>query len=181
MRQRILFIAVALVLVAGIVIRRYGQLRVEFDNTRFFTNAGIALSLATRDEVNAPSAPRSDELRNFEYNPLPRLHAMYPETLKKSLIDPFFPTALSDRYLLTSFGYVEHAEWTPPESPWRNKPVWFVWGCGIAQVAPTMVEEASGEFRRYRFQSSPYQPSNGLSSEGYLYLDSVGNRLGKIR
>lgn len=182
MRQRIAILIFAILVVAGIIVRRYGQLRIEFDNTRFFTNAGIALSLATRDELNPQSTSIPDSFREFKGNILPRLCVLYPTTRKKSLIDPYFPIGLTDRYIEMRFGYVEHSNWMPPETAWRGRPVWFVWSSGPAQIAPVMVEEASEDrIRIFRFNSPPYQPSNGLGSEGYLYSDSVGNRVGKIR
>ncbi len=35
--------------------------------------------------------------------------------------------------------------------------------------------------RLFRFQSAPYQITNGINSLGYLYSDSKANQVGKIR
>ncbi len=181
MIRRAFLFPIVLILVAGLVVRRYEQLRIEFDNTRFFLNAGMALSLCTRGDLQSPGLHAVEELKTFPQNPLPRLHTYYPQIPIKALIDPFLPKRLSNRYLNLEYGYVEHAEWTPPLVGLNDRPVWFIYGCGPAQVAPGRIDSASGDgVRVIRFETPPYQPSNGLFSQGYLYADSLGNRLGKI-
>lgn len=180
--KRILLLSVVLAVLALLMVHRYGQLRIEFDNTRFFRNASVALSLTNRGELNPQTAPIPNEWKTMEENPLPLFHSLYPETQKKALIDPFLPDALPDRFLQLRYGYVEHDQWTPPKDRFYNKAVWFVWGCGPAQVAPEWIESVTGEGERlFRFVSSPYHPSNGLRSQGYLFQDQMGIRIGKIR
>lgn len=182
MMKRILLLALVLAALAALMVYRYGQLRIEFDNTRFFRNASVALSLTSRGEFNSQVEPIPGEWKTMEGNPLPLFYSLYPETQKKSLIDPFLPVDLPDRFLHLRYGYVEHDQWIPPQDRVFNKPTWFVWGCGPAQIAPKWIESAAGEGERlFRFISSPYHPSNGLRSQGYLYMDQIGRRIGKIR
>ncbi|MBN2329878.1 MAG: hypothetical protein JXR73_22245 [Candidatus Omnitrophica bacterium] len=182
MMKRIILLGLILAALAVLMVHRYGQLRIEFDNARFFRNASVALSLTARGEFNPQAEPIPSEWKTMEENPLPLFHSLYPETKKKALIDPFLPAGLPDRLMQLRYGYVEHDQWTPPKERVFNKPTWFVWGCGPAQVAPEWVESAAGEGERlFRFISSPYDPSNGLRSMGYLYMDQMGGRIGKIR
>ncbi len=74
MIRRAFLFPIVLILVAGLVVRRYEQLRIEFDNTRFFLNAGMALSLCTRGDLQSPGLHAVEELKTFPQNPLPRLH-----------------------------------------------------------------------------------------------------------
>jgi hypothetical protein len=182
MFKRIVILVAAIVLVIFLMVRRYGQLRIEFDATRFFANAQTALALPLRDKMNPEDAPIPESLKKTEGNLLPEFHTIFPQTLKKSLIDPFLPPEEAGRYLQLRYGYVTHDFWTP-EVAWKaNKPVWFVWSAGAARIAPDLVESATGGGERlFRFKSPPFQASNGLHSGGYLYSDSQGNRAGRIR
>lgn len=181
MSKQIVILVAAIVLLIFLFVRRYGELRIEFQNTRFFTNAQIALNLPFRENQNRENAP-IPESTTMKGNLLPKYHEKFPQTLKKSLVDPFLPFERSDRYLQMRYGFVHHDFWTPEIAWAAKKPVWFIWSAGASRIAPELVESATeGGERLLRFKSPPFQASNGLHSDGYLYCDSQGNRVGKIR
>ena len=181
---RISILIAAVILVGWSIVDRYGYLRVEFDNTRFFNNAAVVLALPSRGELNPHEERIPDGIRNATGNLLPGIHEIYPTTLKKALIDPYVPIDRNpvERYMQLRYGYVEHGDWTEPLERRFVKPRWFVWGAGPSGAAPDIVESVSSDrIRLYRIRSSPYHVSNGLRSGGYLFNDSMGNRIGKMR
>ncbi len=165
------------------MIDRYRYLHIEADNTRFFHNATTVLSLLNRDALDPriPSIPES--YKSSEQNPLPAIHhTLFPQTSLKALVDPFLPSSSPNRYIHLQYGYVEHTQWTPPPGREPNSPLWFVWSAGRSDSEPEMIQSVRDDgIRLFRFQSAPYQITNGINSLGYLYSDSKANQVGKIR
>ncbi len=180
-RRIVLLIAVIFIL-TWLVIHRYEQLRIEALNTRFFNNAKFALTLAARDNFDSESKPALNAFKRKEGNLLPLLSDTYPDTLPKALIDPFLAKDQTQRFLQLRYGFVNHDNWTQPADKISDKPVWFVWSNGAAQGIAEITEKVDADnIRSFQFISAPYDPTNGHGSVGYLYADSMGAYLGKIK
>jgi hypothetical protein len=180
-RRIILLIAVIFIL-TWLVIHRYEQLRIEALNTRFFNNAKNALTLSARDSFDSEIKPVLNTFKHKEGNLLPFLSKLYPDTLPKALIDPFLAQDQPQRFLQLRYGFVNHNNWMPPAEKISDKPVWFIWSNGATGEISEITETVDADsIRSFHFLSAPYDPTNGHNSVGYLYADSMGAYVGRIK
>lgn len=160
---------------------RYRVLRTEVNAIHFFGRAEEVLSLTGSAGMDplAP-APLPEDLKRREGNLATLVQAVFPQVPAVDWLDPFAPGPDSSRILFLYYGYVRHASTALPV-PVENKPVWFVWSPGPSGTAPRFIPAGPRDgWPAYEFRSAPYHSSNGLGSEGYLYVDAAGNRLGEI-
>ncbi len=182
MIRRIVLLISVIFILTWLVIHRYEQLRIEADNTRFFNNAKFTLTMAVRDSFDSESRPVINSFKHQEGNLMPFLSKEYPNTPPKALIDPFLAKDQTHRFLQLRYGFVSHCEWTPPAEKTDVKPIWFVWSNGAAREITEITETVDADnIRSFHFLSAPYDPTNGHGSVGYLYTDSMGNNIGKIK
>ena len=179
---RVIFLGVVGILLAVLVIFRYQLLKTRVDITQFFNDSSYVLSFLLQDDFSKRTAPIPEEVKKQPKNLLPEVTQAIADLKNIPFYDPFSSAGEPGKPLELRFGRVQHPMaiqspfWTP------DRARWFTWSRGPSRREPEIkTEPIHDDYSFYRFVSPPYQVSNGLWSDGYLYLDSKGLELGKIR
>ncbi|MBD3267953.1 hypothetical protein GF373_14905 [bacterium] len=166
--------------VLGLIAWEYQRLHTQNQVRLFFRNGDRILSFVNPRPLE-PTGPPNSHLHPLKTKfgnllfLIPQLEIHIPP---KYLSDPFDP----HHDMELRHGIVTHP--IPIESPLGqpNQPAWFCFSAGPAEVGPiletNLIHQSEG--RKYRFISMPYDVSNGLWSEGYLFMDSHGNQRGRL-
>ncbi len=161
---------------------RYYQLKTRVQITRFFREAPMLFPPMLDLSLQSSALKIPPSIRKTTGNVLPELLRLYPTMRQRSQKDPFGSESGGKRLLEVRYGIVRHS--APVQMPYSNpnRPVWFTWSAGPSDADPALISQlVDNTTPTHQFKAPPYQPSNGLWSQGYLYVDSLGGQLGKFR
>ena len=161
---------------------RYFQLKTRVKITQFFRQAPLLFPALLDVSIHPSSAPVPPSIRKQTGDVLPELRRLFPTMPLRRREDPFSPESGRKRMLEVRYGVVRHGAVVQMPYENLNRPVWFTWSAGPSGADPGLVSELIDAVTpAHRFAAPPYQPSNGLWSRGYLYVDSRGGQLGNFR
>lgn len=189
MTARWLLLATLVIGVGILLESRYTLHRFEIKQKQFFDRASRILSLVWYDDNSMTDDPISEDIKLHEGNLIDKIRPLFPTTHPMIWIDPYSSATASNRMLELRYGQVDIRSDQQTLILPREEPVWFVASKGLSvptnSLTSTMNQmdwirpEPSSSIPKYTILAVPYHPSNGIVSQGFFYLDSLGNRIGK--
>ena len=180
MKQK-LVLGLMVILVGVMIHSRYGQLKMQRRLCMYFRNAGQVLSQLRAPVEMQMGLEIPTEIKEKPGNVIHDLIPFLKDTPPKYTLNPVSasPAALLD----IRYGEVQHP--VPLKSTMQyipGKQLWFCFAPGPLGMAPAVeITEPTPLHRIYRFLSMPYNLTNGIQSEGYLFADSRGIRFGEFK
>ncbi|MEW6235364.1 MAG: hypothetical protein AB1656_08265 [Candidatus Omnitrophota bacterium] len=177
---RILLAGLLCLLLALLMGWRYSQLKARVRTAQFFINASRIIHFSLFSMGPEPSADLPGEWKKEQGSLTPFIRKTHPDLGEKFFRDPF-PANGAAPFLDVRYGVAHHPAAAMLYPYNLSRPSCFTWSAGPSRQSPSMdIRDATPQERIYDFQSSPFHPSNGLYSKGYLFYDSQGAAIGKI-
>jgi hypothetical protein len=160
----------------------YQQVYIKEQLSRFVENANEIVFFEPIEGIALPPSNESgitiEMIKQHAGNRLELARSSFLKTENKYLIDPFQPR----QNLPLLYGVVRHPVKIDETQYDLQSPVWFTYSPGPSGERVQMqIIRSSNQPEHYQFVSPPYDTSNGLRSQGYVYADSQGLRFGKVK